>query len=166
MISLNLFSSQLIREVFFSCLILKSSAFHFKNPANQDSHHVFNQDFELVSQLPNLNEKCGLKEKYKNDFTIGKDGIPVCKAGRKMNHDGVEIAKARIKFRCPLASRKYGCSCDSLCSDSKHGRTVHLSMKDNPHLINIPPRDSEQWKKGVQCKNFSGIINQNSERLL
>ena len=30
-----------------------------------------------------LNEKRGIKEKYKDDFTIGKDGIPVCKAGRK-----------------------------------------------------------------------------------
>ena len=46
-----------------------------------------------------------VKEKYKEDFTIGEDGIPVCKAGTKMNHDGVEISKARIKFRCPLASR-------------------------------------------------------------
>ena len=93
-----------------------------------------------------LNEKRGIKEKYKNDFTIGKDGIPVCKAGRKMNHDGSEPSKARLKFRCPLASRKYGCSCQQPCSDSKYGRTVHLAMKDNPRLINFPPRDSEAWK--------------------
>ena len=79
-------------------------------------------------------------------FTIGKDGVPICKAGRKMNHDGSEPSKARLKFRCPLASRKYGCSCSTPCSDSKYGRTVHLAMKDNPRLINFPPRDSEQWK--------------------
>ena len=93
-----------------------------------------------------LNEKRGIKLKYKNDFTIGKDGVPVCKAGRKMNHDGTEPSKNRIKFRCPLASRKYGCSCSTPCSDSKYGRTVHLQMKDNPRLINMPPRDSEEWK--------------------
>ena len=84
--------------------------------------------------------------KYKDDFTIGKDGVPICKAGRKMNHDGSEPSKARLKFRRPLASRKYGCSCSTPCSDSKYGRTVHLAMKDNPRLINFPPRDSEQWK--------------------
>lgn len=94
----------------------------------------------------NLNEKRGVKVKYKDDFTIGKDGVPVCKAGRKMNHDGSEPSKARLKFRCPLASRKYGCSCEHPCSDSKYGRTVHLAMKDNPRLINFPPRDSEEWK--------------------
>ena len=93
-----------------------------------------------------LNEKRGVKVKYKDDFTIGKDGVPVCKEGRRMNHDGSEPSKNRIKFRCPLASRKYGCSCEHPCSDSKYGRTVHLATKDNPRLINIPPRDSSEWK--------------------
>ena len=93
-----------------------------------------------------LNEKRGIHVKYKNDFTIGKDGIPVCKEGHRMNHDGCEPSKHRLKFRCPLTSRKYGCSCEHPCSDSKYGRTVHLAMKDNPRLINIPPRDSKEWK--------------------
>ncbi len=105
-----------------------------------------------ITPFIDLNGKRGIKVKYKNDFTIGKDGIPICKAGRKMNHDGVETSKSRIKFRCPLANRKYGCSCDSPCSDSKYGRTVHLAMKDNPRLINIPPRDSVQWKKEYNAR--------------
>ena len=63
-----------------------------------------------------------------------------------MNHDGSEPSKYRIKFRCPLASRKYGCSCEHPCSDSKYGRTVHVAMKDNPRLFNIPSRDSKEWK--------------------
>ena len=96
-----------------------------------------------ISPFIDLNEKRGIKVKYKDDFTIGKDGVPVCLAGLKMNHDGTEPSKARIKYRCPLASRKNGCSCAHQCSDSKYGRTVHLAMKDNPRLINFPPRDSE-----------------------
>ena len=99
-----------------------------------------------ITPFIDLNEKRGIKVKYKNDFTIGKDGVPVCKEGRRMNHDGSEPAKNRIKFRCPLANRKYGCSCEHPCSDSKYGRTVHLAIKDNPRLINIPPRDSDEWK--------------------
>ena len=96
-----------------------------------------------ISPFIDLNEKRGIKVKYKDDFTIGKDGVLVCLAGLKMNHDGTEPSKARIKYRCPLASRKNGCSCAHPCSDSKYGRTVHLAMKDNPRLINFPPRDSE-----------------------
>lgn len=99
-----------------------------------------------IQPFIDLNEKRGISKKYKDDFTIGKDGVPICKAGRKMNHDGSEPSKTRLKFRCPLASRKYGCSCSTPCSDSKYGRTVHLAMKDNPRLINFPPRDSEEWK--------------------
>ena len=99
-----------------------------------------------IQPFIDLNEKRGISMKYKDDFTIAKDGIPICKAGRKMNHDGSEPSKARLKFRCPLASRKYGCSCSTPCSDSKYGRTVHLAMKDNPRFINFPPRDSKEWK--------------------
>ena len=99
-----------------------------------------------IQPFIDLNEKRGIKVKYKDDFTIGKDGVPICKAGRKMSHDGSEPSKGRLKFRCPMTSRKYGCSCEHPCSDSKYGRTVHLAMKDNPRLINLPPRDSEEWK--------------------
>ena len=44
--------------------------------------------------------------RYKDDFTIGEDGVPVCKLGLRMRHDGVEKAKHREKYRCPPASRK------------------------------------------------------------
>ena len=92
-----------------------------------------------ITPFIDLNGKGGIKLPYKNDFTIGKDGVPVCREGRRMNHDGSEPSKHRIKFRCPLASRKYGCSCEHPCSKSKYGRTVHVAMKDNPRLFNMPP---------------------------
>jgi len=105
--------------------------------------------FKKNSIVPfiDLNEKRGIKLPYKNDFTLDKHGIPTCMAGLKMRHDGIEKAKNRIKFRCPLADRKNGCTCEHPCSNSKYGRTVHLQMKDNPRLINIPPRDSDAWKR-------------------
>lgn len=105
-----------------------------------------------IQPFIDLNVKRGIKVKYKNDFTIGEDGVPVCKAGRKMRHDGSEPSKKRLKFRCPLASRKYGCSCTQPCSDSRYGRTVHLAMKDNPRLINFPPRDTKEWKKEFNAR--------------
>lgn len=114
---------------------------------------------EGITPFIDLNKKRGIKTKYKNDFTIGKDGVPVCMAGLKMNHDGVEKSKHRTKFRCPLASRKYGCSCSNPCSDSKYGRTVHLAMKDNPRLINIPPRDSKEWKQEFNARTSAERCN-------
>ena len=85
--------------------------------------------------------------RYKNDFTIDHDGVPICKMGLRMHRDGYEKAKHRSKYRCPKANRKKGCFCETPCSDSKYGRTVHVANKDNPRLFNIPPRDSKAWKK-------------------
>lgn len=36
-----------------------------------------------IQPFIDLNEKRGISMKYKDDFTIGKDGVPICKAGRK-----------------------------------------------------------------------------------
>ena len=107
-----------------------------------------------------LNEKRGVKLKYKNDFTIGPDGVPVCMAGLKMRHDGVEASKHRSKFRCPRMDRRTKtCFCHTPCSDAKCGRTVHLAMKDNPRLFNIPPRDSELWKLEYSARTSSERCN-------
>jgi hypothetical protein len=105
-----------------------------------------------ITPFIDLNGKGGIKLPYKNDFTIGHDGVPICKEGRRMNRDGSEPSKYRVKFRCPLVSRKYGCSCSNPCSESKYGRTVHVAMKDNPRIFNIPPRDSNQWKKEYNAR--------------
>ena len=85
--------------------------------------------------------------KYKDDFTISNDGVPVCKAGLRMHRDGNEPSKHRAKYRCPKANRTNGCFCEMPCSDAKYGRTVHIYHSDNPRLFNIPPIDSKQWKK-------------------
>ena len=85
--------------------------------------------------------------RYKDTFTIDPDGVPRCKLGLRMHHDGYEIKKNRCKFRCPKSSRKQGCYCEEPCSPSKYGRTVHTQLKDNPRIFNIPPRDSKEWDK-------------------
>ena len=82
---------------------------------------------------------------YKDDFTIDNDGVPVCKMGLRMHKDGYE--EHRAKYRCPKSNRKCGCFCEHPCSPAKYGRTVHIFTPDNPRLFNIPPRDSNAWKK-------------------
>ena len=85
--------------------------------------------------------------KYKDTFTIDPDGVPRCRLGLRMHHDGYESKKNRCKYRCPKANRKKGCFCETPCSPAKYGRTVHTQLKDNPRMFNIPPRDSKEWDK-------------------
>ena len=61
-----------------------------------------------------------------------------------------EVAKGRMKFKCPKISHTGGCiSCtyENPCSNAKYGRTIHLVLKDNPRLFNTPPRSSKEKKK-------------------
>lgn len=105
-----------------------------------------------ITPFIDLNEKRGIKEIYKGEFTVGKDGVPVCQAGLKMRSDGTERAKGRTKYRCPLHIKGKGCSCKNPCTDSTYGRVVHLASKDNPRLFNIPPRNSKEWKNEYNAR--------------
>ncbi len=109
------------------------------------------QYFKRVGITPfiGLNGKGGRPPVYKNDFTIDTDGVPLCPCGHRMRRDGIEVAKGRMKFKCPKISRSGGsisCTCETPCSNAKYGRTVHLVLNDNPRLFNNPPRSSNEWK--------------------
>ena len=104
---------------------------------------------EKITPFIDLNGKGGRLPVYKNDFTIDTDGVPICPSGFRMRRDGIEVAKGRMKFKCPKMSRQNGCiscTCETPCSNAKYGRTVHLVLNDNPRLFNNPPRSSKEWK--------------------
>ena len=108
-----------------------------------------------ITPFIDLNSKAGKPPVYKNDFTIDKDGVPVCPAGHRMRRDGIEAAKGRMKFKCPKISHAGGCiscTCDNPCSNAKYGRTVHLVLNDNPRLFNNPPRSSKEWKQEYNAR--------------
>ncbi len=102
-----------------------------------------------ITPFIDLNWKCGRPPVYKDDITIGSDGIPLCPKGHKMKLAAIEPKKGRVKYRCPKITCKGGsphCTCENPCSNAKYGRNVHLVLEDNPRLINNPPRGSEKWK--------------------
>lgn len=151
----------IIMAMIYTCLLIRKVTYRYflifavlQNMIHMDSAHdamSYYQYFkrENITPFIDLNGKGGRPPVYKNDFTIDKDGVPVCPSGCRMRRDGVEVAKGRMKFKCPKISHKNGCiscTCETPCSDAKYGRTVHLVMKDNPRLFNNPPRSSKEWK--------------------
>ena len=110
---------------------------------------------ENITPFIDFNGKGGRPPVYKNDFTIDNDGVPLCPSGLRMRRDGIEVAKGRMKFKCPKISFKNGdisCTCENPCSNAKYGRTVHLVLKDNPRLFNNPPRSSKEWKREYNAR--------------
>ncbi|MBQ9303854.1 hypothetical protein [Butyrivibrio sp.] len=99
-----------------------------------------------ISAIIDLNERNGVNFKYKDTYSIGKDGIPICQAGLKMIRDGYEKSRMRYKFRCANAYHCDGIHCEYKCSDSPYGLVVHVATKDNPRIFTVPARDSKEWK--------------------
>lgn len=115
-----------------------------------------------IQPFIDLNDKGGRPPVYKDDFTIGKDGVPICREGLRMRRDGTETSKGRTKFKCPCISFAGGsptCTCEHPCSDAKYGRTVHLVFEDNPRLFNNPPRSSREWKLEYNARTSSERCN-------
>ncbi len=109
-----------------------------------------------------LNADRGRPPVYKDDFTIGDDGVPICREGHPMRRDGTEPAKGRMKFKCSkitFAGGTVTCTCENPCSTAKYGRTVHLVMKDNPSLFNDPPRSSKEWKMEYNARTSAERCN-------
>jgi hypothetical protein len=132
-----------------------------------DSAHdamAFYEYFQKKGIQPfiDLNGKGGRPPVYKDDFTIGQDGVPICQGGFRMRRDGTETSKGRTKYKCPkirFAGGNPSCTCEHPCSDAKYGRTVHLVIKDNPRLFNDPPRSSKEWKLEYNARTSSERCN-------
>ena len=102
---------------------------------------------ENIQAFIDLNEGNLGKYIYKDTFYLDRDGTPVCvKTGKKFHRDGYEPGRKRWKWRCPLAGRN-GCQCETPCSSSAYGRTVHTRASDDPRLVSNPSRGSSEWEK-------------------
>ena len=53
---------------------------------------------ENITPFIDLNGKGGRSPVYKNDFTIDKDGTPICPSGFRMRQDGIEVGIQRKNF--------------------------------------------------------------------
>ena len=114
---------------------------------------------EGISPFIDLNWKAGKPVQYKDTFSIGKDGVPICRAGYKMHPHGFDPKHEYLFYRCPMMYKKSCCTCNNPCSPSSYGRVVKLAAKDNPRLINIPARDSEEWKLEYNARTSSERCN-------
>jgi uncharacterized protein YjiS (DUF1127 family) len=104
----------------------------------------------------NKPEKC-----QDRDYSINRDGVPVCLAGVPMVNNGFCKNRNRRKFRCPLACGKLDhCDHKAVCkSESDYGRTVYVSSdQDLRHICRIP-RGSKQWKSLMKARTASERVN-------
>ena len=84
---------------------------------------------EGINPFIDLNWKAGKPVQYKDTFSIGKDGVPICRAGFKMHPHGSEPKHEYLFYRCPVMYKKSKCTCDSPCSPQTDGMPVILKKR-------------------------------------
>lgn len=108
-----------------------------------------------VTPFIDMNQRNTGNKKYKDDITISRNGVPICKKGLEMKDRGYERARGRRKYYCPLVVKGV-VTCDTPCSDSPYGRCVHTYTKDNPRLFPPVARHSDEWssvyKRRTTCE--------------
>ena len=100
---------------------LENTEFHIDDQPYSSLFKIYKNEFLDVSVSKGLVDTSSL--------ALAGDGTPVVTSHRER--------KKRI------------CNCAEEQTSRlllKYGRTVHVAMKDNPRLFNMPPRDSEEWK--------------------
>ena len=73
-------------------------------------------------------------------------GVPICDEGSKMRYAGRD--GKYLKWRCPavMESRECLCKIDN-CSTSAYGRTLKVSIEEDPRRFPGLSRDSHKWKR-------------------
>jgi IS5 family transposase len=90
----------------------------------------------------------GLKGKPDRFEDIANEyGTPYCAWGVPMVFWGHDKRQKRLKYRCPLACGKGGCTWMDKCSKSAYGQVVKIKLSDDYRRFIQIPRQTKRWKK-------------------
>jgi hypothetical protein len=108
-----------------------------------------------------LNDKRGRKPLYPSPLEIGKDGVPLCPASRRMIHCGSSRkGRIRTKWRCPrTAGNAEPCFVCLYCSPSPYGRTVYTKPDWDIRLFTRIPRGTPEWKRKMKERTAAERVN-------
>lgn len=98
-------------------------------------------------------------------------GTPYCAWGVPMVFWGYDKKQKRLKYRCPLACGKKGCTWIDKCSKSKYGQVVKIDLKDDYRRFCQVPRHTRRWetlynKRGAIERVFSRLKKDDDGKLV
>lgn len=74
-------------------------------------------------------------------------GAPYCAWGVPMVFWGYDKKQKRLKYRCPLACGKKGCTWIDKCSKSVYGQVVKIKIQEDYRRFIQVPRHTKRWLK-------------------
>ena len=111
-----------------------------------ENYRVTVEDFKAVPII-DLNLR-GMKGKPDRFEDIANEyGTPYCAWGVPMVFWGYDKKQKRLKYRCPQACGKGGCTWLDKCSKSSYGQVVKIKLSDDYRRFIQVPRHTKRWKK-------------------
>jgi len=103
------------------------------------------EDFKAIPVI-GLNLR-GLKGKPDRFEDIANEyGTPHCAWGIPMIFWGCDRKQKRLKYRCPLACAKTGCTWLDKCSKSSYGQVIKIRLSDDYRRFIQVPRHTNRWQ--------------------
>ncbi len=110
-----------------------------------ENHRAVVEDFKAI---PIIDIRKLKKKEHRFDKDIAdENGVPYCAWGVPMVFWGYDKKQKRLKYRCPQACGKQGCTWLDKCSTSEYGHVVKIKISDDYKRFCQVPRHTEKWKK-------------------
>lgn len=104
------------------------------------------EDFKAIPIIDlNLRALKGKPDRFED--IANEYGTPYCAWGVPYVFWGYDKKQKRLKYRCPQACGKQGCTWLDKCSKSSYGQVIKIKLKDDYRRFIQVPRHTKRWKK-------------------
>lgn len=112
----------------------------------RENYRAIVEDFKAVPII-DINPRSRKGEKARFEDIADEYGTPYCAWGIPMVFWGYDKKQKRLKYRCPLACGKKGCTWIEKCSKSDYGQVVKINLKDDYRRFIQIPRHTKEYKR-------------------
>ncbi len=110
-----------------------------------DNYRTIVEDFKTIPIIDlNLRGRKGKPDRFQD--IANEYGTPYCAFGTKYVFWGYDRKQKRLKYRCPRAVGKKGCTWLDKCSKSSYGEVVKIKLSDDYRRFIQIPRHTKRWK--------------------
>jgi hypothetical protein len=134
-------------------------SFHGDGAHDNYAMYRFLDECNIKAFIP-LNQTNKGNFKHPPHIRVDENGVPICMAGHKAVFWGFNKDRCRLKYRCPLATRKVAsCPCKEKCSPSGYGRCFYTKPSWDLRLFTKVTRGSDEWKEEMNSRTSSERVN-------
>jgi transposase, IS5 family len=135
-----------------------------------ENYKALIEQFKAVPIIDlNLRGRKGKPNRFED--VADEQGMPYCAFGLPYVFWGYEKKQKRLKYRCPLACGKQGCTWIDKCSKSSYGEVVKIKLEDDYRRFIQVPRHTKRWKELYNKRTsiervFSGLKKDDGGKLV